>query len=83
MITEIGEPIVVAAIFRQGKIIPKQLLWQQRCYKIKKVIGYYHYFKGVYRQDCFSVNCGSEAIYEISLDTERMLWRLERIYSEG
>lgn len=83
MITEIGEPIVVAAVFNQGKIIPKQLLWRNRCYKVKSLISHYYYFKGIYRQDCFTLNCGSGSIYEIKFDTEHMSWQLERIYNEN
>lgn len=82
MITEVGEPIIVAAVFRQGKIIPRQLLWRQRSYKVKKVTGHYYYFKGIYRQDCFSLICDSNSLYEVSFDTESMSWRLERIYHE-
>jgi len=83
LITEIGEPIVVAAVFRDNLITPRAFLWRTRRYRIEKIMGHYHYFKGVYRQECYSASCGADDVFEISFDTEDMSWRLERVHVEG
>ena len=83
MITEITEPIVVAAVFREGRITPRQFLWRGRRYRVKEVLGQYHYHKGIYRQNCYTLRCDTPDIYEVNFDTEDMAWRLERIHVEG
>jgi hypothetical protein len=83
MITEISEPITVAAVFRQGRVTPKVFSWRGRRYQVKQVLGDYHYFKGFYRQNCYSITCDTSDVFEIALDTEDMSWRLERMHVEG
>ncbi len=83
MITEIGESIIVAAVFRDNSITPRSFLWRRRRYRVNKVHGHYHYFKGVYRQNCYSLSCETADIFEVSFDAEDMSWRLERVHVEG
>lgn len=83
MITEISEQVTVAAVFNGGRITPRAFSWRGRRYRVERVLGHYHYFKGVYRQDCYSLDCGTGDIFEVGFDTEGMEWRLERLHVEG
>ena len=83
MVTEIAEPITVAAVFKDSRITPRVFVWRGRRYKVDKLLGHYHYFKGVYRQDCWSLTCGTPDVFEVAFDTEDMSWRLERIHVDG
>lgn len=83
MITEIAEPIIVSALFKAGRITPRVFSWRGRRYKVEKILGHYHYFKGVWRQDCWSLSCGPPDIFEVAFDTEDMSWRLDRLHTEG
>ena len=83
MVTEIAESIIVAAVFKDGRMTPRVFLWRGRRYKVDKVLGHYHYFKGVWRQDCYSLSCGAPDVFEVAFDPEDISWRLERLHTEG
>ncbi len=87
MITEIDEPIKVGAVFGADsiggkKIKPVWFIWKGRQYRIKDVTytwtnkegrSFVHYFSVTDCQD----------LYEISYNTETMVWRLMAVEVEG
>ncbi|MCL5291199.1 MAG: hypothetical protein M1548_01545 [Actinobacteria bacterium] len=80
MIEEIGEPIDVSAVFT-CRVKPVAFRWRRRRYVISEVTGRHSALKGGYRRYSYAVRADSEEIYEITLDTRNMTWRLERIHS--
>lgn len=82
MIEEVGEPIDVSAVFSRG-VKPVAFRWRGRKYVVTEVTGRYSASKGGYRRYSFAVRVGTDEIYEITLDTRSMAWRLERVHSVG
>lgn len=82
MIEEIGEPIDVSAVFSRG-VRPVAFRWRKRRYVVTEVTGRHSALKGGYRRYSFAVRAGTDEIYEITLDTRDMTWRLERVHSAG
>lgn len=82
MITEIGEPIEVDAVFKDGRLSPVSFIWHGRLYHVKKVHGRYQDMVG--RSQCFhyAVGTGTPDVFEISFSSDDMSWELKRIHSE-
>ena len=81
MVTEIGEKIKVGAVFSDGHLRPEVFFWQKRRYEIRKVFGAYHDFVGRAKRLHYAVGCGSEDVFEITLNTEEMEWELDRVHT--
>ena len=87
MITEIGEPIKVGAVFGADciggkKIKPVWFAWKGRQYRIKEVTYTWTNKEGMACVHYFSVTDGQN-LYEISYNTETMVWKLIAIETEG
>ncbi len=87
MITEIGEPIKVGVVFGAncigGKNIkPVWCIWKERQYRIKEVRYTWTNKEGSASLHYLSVTDGQN-LYEISYNTETMVWKLIAIETEG
>ncbi len=87
MITEIDEPIKVGAVFGADyiggkKIKPVWFTWKRRQYRIKEVTYTWTNKEGSPFVHYFSVTDGQN-LYEISYNTETMVWKLIAIETEG
>lgn len=76
---DIRESIEVSAVFIRGRLKPVSFMWKKRHYKIEEVTGVYKYLVGSSKCYGYTVRCGEE-LYELSLNTGEMLWRLEKIH---
>lgn len=78
--TFIGEKIIVAAIFKNGVVVPKKFIWRERELIVNKVSLGYAKNIGESLTKFFNVNIlGSTSSYELSFNTKNMVWRLEKI----
>ena len=87
MITEIDEPIKVGAVFGADsiggkKIKPVWFVWKGRQYRIKEVTYTWANNDGRAVVHYFSVT-DDQNLYEISYNTETMVWRLMAVEMEG
>lgn len=83
MIEEVKEKIKVKAIFSEGRLKPEAFEWRRRVYAVKDVFGAYNNRLGRSRQLHYAVGCGGEDVFEITLDTDNMEWRIDRIHTPG
>lgn len=83
MIEDIKEKIRVKAIFADGRLRPEAFVWRTRVYGVKDIHGAYDNRLGRAKQLHYAVGCGGDDVYEISLDTDLMEWRLDRIHTLG
>lgn len=81
MYQDLNAPISVVAIFRNGKLLPHSFVWRDRTYLVQSVSFEHQQSQGKARVLIFSVNTKNN-MYEISFNTEQMLWRLERAWTE-
>jgi hypothetical protein len=82
MVLDVHEPIEVSAIFVRGRMKPVSFIWNRRHYKIAGITGVYKYSVGFSRCYGYTVASG-EDVYEISLNTGDMTWRLEKMHGKG
>lgn len=82
MVIDVHEPIEVSAVFIRGRLKPVSFVWDRRHYRIAEITGVYKYYAGEHRCYGYTVRSGIE-LYEISLNTGDMTWRLEKIHGEG
>ena len=78
---EVHEPIEVSAVFVRGRLKPVSFMWNRRHYRIAEVTGAYRYSVGLSACYGYTVRSGAE-LYEISLNTGEMVWRLERVHEQ-
>lgn len=78
--TLIGEKINVMAVFKNGFIMPRVFEWNGRKLKVNRVVLNYSKKLGEGLVRFFSVEVlGSTSVYQISFNTEDMLWKLEGV----
>jgi hypothetical protein len=82
MAVDVHEPIEVSAVFTRGRLKPVSFIWGRRHYKISKITGVYRYLVGASACYGYTVRSG-DGLYEISLNTGEMIWRLERVHGHG
>ncbi len=82
MVLDVHEPIEVSAVFLRGRLKPVSFMWNRRHYKITEVTGIYKYSVGVSKCYGYTVVSGAD-VYELSLNTGEMAWRLEKIHGKG
>jgi hypothetical protein len=79
MITEIGEPIKVGAVFYEEKrIIPKWFVWQGRKYTIQRITFTWQVKEGSVTLYHFSVTDGN-TLFEICYHPTTLRWHLMAI----
>lgn len=81
MSIDVNEKIIVSAVFTGGKLLPRAFMWSNRKYKVTNVISSYSDCVGDTLRYHFVLEV-DKAIYEVSLDTRRMVWKLKRIYDD-
>ena len=79
MVTRVGQVVKVLAVFGDGrKLRPLRFLWNGRSCKVKEVTYIWDTFQGRERIQHFSVSDGTN-VYELSYNTDSMVWRLEAV----
>lgn len=76
----INTPISVSTYFNHKTHVvePTSILWEGRCYKVRKV-GFRHKFReGRNLYHVFSVLAGT-IFFRLVLDTETLFWRVEEV----
>lgn len=76
---KIGEPIETIVKFEKGKVKPLKIRWQGRVYSVKEVTGCWKSQKGRSTLFHLSLIVESGDYYEVSLNTESLVWHLERV----
>ena len=76
---EINQTIKVGAVFKGDQIVPKWFMWEGRKYTIKEVNYTWKDRQGAEDLYCFSVTDGTNN-YELSFNSKRVLWKLNKIY---
>ncbi len=82
MITRIGEPVAVGAIFRHGRVHPRWFVWKGKKIAVQEVTFRWEDEQGEAKRYYFSASDGVN-LYELCLNAEKMSWRLERVCCEG
>jgi len=75
---ELNERIQVLAWFRNGKILPRQFIWNNKKYKIKEVTYNWQERQGRETISYFSVSTETD-LYQISFNNTTYGWRINRI----
>jgi hypothetical protein len=76
---KIGEPVEAIVKFEKGRIVPLRIRWRGRVYPIKEVTGWWKSRKGRLTFFHLSLILESGDYYEVSLNTESLVWYLERV----
>ena len=82
MLTDIGDPIQVRAVFDGRGIKPVDFVWGGRDYHVREITGRWRAAEGRTVLLCFAVVCGAD-VFELVLDTAGMRWTLARAEIEG
>ena len=78
---ENSKTIKVGVVFKGSEILPKWFVWEGRKYEIKEVNYNWKDRQGSEEILCFSVTDGANN-YEISFNTKRTVWKLNKIWGE-
>ena len=77
---EINVAIQVAAIFRQGKIIPRWFIWENRKYFVTTVNYIWDDSEGRETVHYFAVTDNVNN-YELAFHSRQLTWTIEKLYS--
>lgn len=83
MATKIDKPVsvILASDHAAKKVIPTEVIWNSRAYKIQKLGLHYTYRSGTRLYHVFCVT--SDSInFKLTFDTVSLLWELEEVYDE-
>ncbi len=80
---DIADPIEVIALFRGGKMRPLKFRWRNREYKVERVNGGWMTDEGRCRFYHYSVMSDGPDVYEISYNSEKFHWLIDRVCLEG
>jgi len=80
---KINTPVSVMMDFNhwQNKVMPTQIRWNNRDFKIETVGMHYQFFKGKKLFHVFSVSSG-EMFFKLILNTENLFWKLSEVADE-
>lgn len=81
MLEQINEPVEVATVFKQGKIIPFKFLWQGKEYFIKKINLNYSTWQGRSKLYFFAVS-DTVNYFKLQFDSDSLQWTLLESYVE-
>lgn len=81
MYQTITEPIEVAAVFRQGKVMPKKFKWRQRVYPIDQITLSADFKDGGVRQRLYAVVAAGNT-YRLRYNRESEQWLLVEVWVE-
>ena len=77
---KIDQIIQAGIVFRAGKVFPRWFVWEGRKYNVLEINYTWEDHEGIERLHCFSVTDGANC-YELSFNSKRMIWKLNKIYS--
>jgi hypothetical protein len=80
---EIGDPVEVITLFRNGQMSPLRFRWNHHVYKVSRVNGGWISEEGVHKRRHFAVCAGSSDVYELSYAMDSQCWLLERVCMAG
>jgi len=72
------ESIQVVALFKGGKIYPKEFIWNNKEYKIQRITYNWQERRGTALINYFSVAC-ADNLYQISFDNTSFGWRINKV----
>lgn len=75
MFEEMDEKIACEVLFKQGKVIPRYILWKKRWYKIEEVLLRWEEREGKELLRHFSVTDGAN-IFHIVFYPDSLVWKL-------
>jgi len=82
MYEEIGENIVVGAIFKSSSIVPRWFIWNRKKYTVKKTTYIWKNNNGEEKIYNFDVTDGAN-VFELSYNAKTANWVLNKVYVEG
>lgn len=80
MYEEIRERIVAIVVFKNGRALPYSFSWRGRRYQVDNINLERQEQRGKARLFCFSVTASGNT-YELSFDSQNLIWTLEKIWS--
>jgi hypothetical protein len=78
----LNDPIDVLVSFKDNRVFPHTMRWNQKDYKIKDVNLVHSAREGSKRVFFFSVS-DSNNYFKLKLDPEVLEWRLVELYTDG
>jgi len=83
MSTKIDKPVsvILASDSFNKKVMPTEIIWNSRTYKIQKLGLHYTYKSGTRLYHVFCVTSDS-ANFKLVFDTVSLLWELSEVYDE-
>lgn len=78
----LNDPIDVMVAFKDNRILPKAMRWNQRDYKINTVNLVHTAREGSNRVFFFSVSDANN-YFKLKLDPTTLEWRLVELYTDG
>ncbi len=81
MYEDINEQTVVVAVFKNGAARPHSFDWRGRKYLVDKINLEHQEKRGDDLLFCFSVTASGNS-YELSFDSQHLIWNLDRIWTE-
>jgi len=79
MLEQINEPIEVATVFKQGRIIPFKFFWKGREYLVKKINLNYSTWEGRSKIYFFAVSDNTN-YFKLQFDSNSLHWTLLESY---
>ncbi len=80
---EIGDPIEVITLFRNGTMNPLRFRWKNHVYKVSQVNGRWVTDEGYNRRKHFAICTEGPDVYELSYTIESQHWELTRVCLVG
>jgi hypothetical protein len=78
----LNDPIDVLVSFKDNRVVPQTMRWNERDYKIKNINLVHSTREGQKRVFYFSVSDAAN-YFKLKLDPEFLEWRLVELYSDG
>lgn len=81
MFQTIGEPIIVAGVYKSHTFIPKKFLWAKKAYSIDAITLISDTKDGMVRKRIYSVTV-AKTLYRLLFNRETEQWTLEEMWIE-
>lgn len=78
----LNDPIDVTVAFKDNRVLPRTMRWNERDYKIDTVNLVHTAREGTKRVFYFSVSDAAN-YFKLKLDPEFLEWRLVELYTDG
>lgn len=84
MIAAIGERVDVAATFTAAHgLNPKAFIWAGRRYSITRITASWSESAGAHRVYRYAAITDGANIYELAFFSDKLIWLLDRIHTDG